>query len=145
MKYEGDGESPAADKWVYRGKVHLLTGPRTYSSGFMMAEAFKCYGFGKLVGESPGSHRNLSGEMRYFTLPRSKWGGFVAVAQFFPPCYLKQKSDLLVPDLHIEQSIEDLIAGKDTVLEFLKSLTSNEPRIGGLSQKSLTHQGSMGR
>jgi C-terminal processing protease CtpA/Prc len=127
IKYQGDGEAAETDKWVYTGKVHLLTGPRTYSSGFMMAEAFKCYGFGQLVGESPGSHRNLSGEMRYFTLPRSRWGGFVAVAQFFPPCYQKQKSDFIVPDVPVEQSIADLAAGKDTVLEYLKTIAAKEP------------------
>ena len=126
IKYQGDGEAVETDKWVYQGKVHLLTGPRTYSSGFMMAEAFKCYGFGQLLGESPGSHRNLSGELRAFTLPRSKWVGFVAVAQFFPPCYQKQKSDLLLPDVHIEQTLADLTAGKDTVLEYLRSVAANE-------------------
>lgn len=126
IKYEGDGEAAESDKWVYPGKVHLLTGPRTYSSGFMMAETFKCYGFGQLVGESPGSHRNLSGELRAFTLPRSKWVGYVAVAQFFPPCYQKQQSDFLVPDVPVEQSLADLTAGKDTVLEYLKSLAVDE-------------------
>ena len=126
IKFDGDGEAVETDKWVYTGKVHLLTGPRTYSSGFMMAETFKCYGFGKLVGESPGSHRNLSGELRAFTLPRSKWVGYVAVAQFFPPCYQKQQSDFLAPDVPVEQSLADLTAGKDTVLEYLRSVAANE-------------------
>ncbi len=136
IKYEGDGEAADTDKWVYTGKVYLLTGPRTYSSGFMMAEAFKCYGFGQLVGESPGSHRNLSGEMRYFSLPRSKWGGFVAVAQFFPPCYQKQRSDFLAPDVPLKQSLADLTAGKDTVLEYLKSIAANESVAGQGSGQS---------
>lgn len=113
------------EKWIYEGKVYLLTAPQTYSSAFMMAETFKCYGFGTMVGLAPGSHRNLTGELWQFKLPKSKIAGYVATSQFFPPCYEKEKTDFLAPDVKIEQTPEDLIAGKDTVLEFIKKQNAN--------------------
>lgn len=120
MKFEGDRNTVVREKWVFPGKVVMLTSPRTYSSGFMMAEAFKCYRMGQLIGESPGSFRNLSGEMMQFKLPKSGLIGYVAAAQFKPPCYQKEPSDFLQTDLVIQQSLEDLAVGRDTALEFVK-------------------------
>ncbi|HEX2639221.1 MAG TPA: S41 family peptidase, partial [Pyrinomonadaceae bacterium] len=80
MKYEGDSDQLDTDKWVYAGKTIMLTSPRTYSSGFMMAEAFSCYKVGRIVGEAPGSYRNLTGELMQFSLPNSKLIGYVAAA-----------------------------------------------------------------
>jgi C-terminal processing protease CtpA/Prc len=108
------------EKWVYGGKVYLLTAPQTYSSAFMMAETFKCYEFGMMIGEAPGSHRNLTGELWQFKLPKSKIVGYVATSQFFPPCYEKEKTAFLEPDVKIQQTYEDLTASKDTVLEYIK-------------------------
>jgi hypothetical protein len=116
-----DAGAPDTAKWIYEGKVYLLTAPRTYSSGFMMAETFKCYGFGKIIGEAPGSHRNLTGELMQFKLPKSKLVGYVATSHFYPPCYQKAKTDFLAPDAELKQTLDDLIAGKDTVLEYVKT------------------------
>lgn len=116
-----DEAAPDNARWVYEGKVYLLTAPRTYSSGFMMAETFKCYGFGEIVGEAPGSYRNLTGELMRFTLPKSKLVGYVASSHFYPPCYQKAKTDFLAPDREIKQTWEDLVAGKDTILEYIKT------------------------
>lgn len=121
---EEDEIAPDSEKWIYPGKVYLLTAPRTYSSGFMLAETFKCYKFGTMLGESPGSHRNLTGELMRFTLPNSKLVGYVASSHFYPPCYRKSKTDFLEPDVKIEQTLEDLIAGKDTVLEYVKKMNA---------------------
>jgi C-terminal processing protease CtpA/Prc len=115
-----DEAAPDTSKWIYPGKVYLLTTPRTYSSGFMLAETFKCYKFGTMLGESLGSHRNLTGELMRFTLPNSKIVGYVASSHFYPPCYQKAQTDFLEPDVKIEQTLEDLTAGKDTVLEYIK-------------------------
>jgi hypothetical protein len=118
---EADEAGPVdREKWVYEGKVYLLTAPRTYTSGFMMAETFKCYAFGTMVGSAPGSHRNLTGELMRFTLPRSGLQGYVATSHFYPPCYQKTKTDFLAPDANVEQTPEDLAAGRDTVLEYVK-------------------------
>jgi C-terminal processing protease CtpA/Prc len=119
-----DEPAPETEKWIYPGKVYLLTAPRTYSSGFMLAETFKCYKLGTMLGESPGSHRNLTGELMRFTLPNSKLVGYVASSHFYPPCYQKAKTDFLEPDVKIEQTLEDLTAGKDTVLEYVKKLNA---------------------
>lgn len=119
---ESQNDKAAARRdWLYDGRVYLLTSPRTYSSGFMMAETFKCYGFGTLIGESPGSYRNLTGELMNFRLPNSKLIGYVSTSQYFPPCYQKAKTDFLAPDIKIEQAYKDLVKGKDTVLEYIKS------------------------
>lgn len=121
-----DEAAPDNTKWVYNGKVYLLTAPRTYSSGFMMAETFKCYNFGTMLGEAPGSHRNLTGELMQFKLPKSNLNGYVATSHYYPPCYQKAKTDFLAPDLKIEQTLDDLIAGKDTVLEYIKTQTAKK-------------------
>lgn len=122
---DGDVASDPA-RWIYPGQVYLLTSPRTYSAGFMMAETFKCLRVGTLAGEVPGSHRNLTGELMQFTLPRSGIVGYVATAQFFPPCYRRAPTDVLAPDLPLAQTVEDLVAGRDTVLEAIRARPRGE-------------------
>ncbi|MDM7921165.1 MAG: S41 family peptidase [Pyrinomonadaceae bacterium] len=131
MKYTGDDGPTDENKWVFPGNVIMLTSPRTYSSGFMMAEAFKCYQMGKIIGESPGSFRKLSGEMTQFTLPKSGLAGYVATAQFKPPCFQKSPTDFLEPDVTLGQTAEDLAAGRDTHLEYIKELAEKGRAAAG--------------
>lgn len=125
-----DDTAPDPERWIYGGQVYLLTSPRTYSSAFMMAEAFKCQRLGTLAGEPPGSHRNLTGELMQFKLPHSGIVGYVATAQYFPPCFRRAPTDFLAPDLPLAQTIDDLVAGRDTALEAIRARVGREASAG---------------
>ncbi len=112
----GGNESPA-DDWTYHGKVYLLTSPRTYSSGFMVAQAFQCFGMGTVVGEAPGSHRRLTGEPARVPLPNSGIDAYVATAQYAPPC---GTGDFMAPDVAVHATAADLAAGRDAALEYVR-------------------------
>jgi hypothetical protein len=107
-----------ADDWVYDGKVYLLTSARTYSSGFMVAQAFQCFGMGTVVGEAPGSHRRLTGEPMGVELPNSGIYAYVATAQYVPPC---GSGDFMAPDVAIAATAADLAAGRDAALDYVRT------------------------
>lgn len=110
-------EQPAED-WRYDGKVYLLTSARTYSSGFMVAQAFQCFGMGTVVGEPPGSHRRLTGEPMGVHLPNSGMDAYVATAQYAPPC---GSDDFMAPDVAIAATAVDLAAGRDAALDYVRT------------------------
>lgn len=114
----GEGEQPATD-WTYDGEVFLLTSPRTYSSGFMVAQAFQCSGMGTVVGESPGSHRRLTGEPMPVRLPNAGIDAYVATAQYEPPC---PGAGFMEPDVEVAPTPADLVAGRDAAMEYVKSV-----------------------
>lgn len=62
----------------------------------------------------------------HFKLPKSGLVGYVATSDYQPPCYQKAKTDFLAPDVRIEQTREDLVAGKDTVLEYIEKIKRGE-------------------
>lgn len=114
---ESGSERPA--DWTYDGKVVLLTSPRTYSSGFMVAQAFQCFGMGTVVGEAPGSHRRLTGEPMPVALPNSRIDAYVATARYEPPC---GSGDFMAPDVAVRPTAADLAAGRDAALEYVRAL-----------------------
>lgn len=98
---------------LFTGKVAVLTGPRTFSAGEDFVVAFNALKRGITVGEATGGS---TGQPLMLQLPG---GGSARV------CI---KRDLnadgrdfigtgLLPDVEVRQSAQDLLAGRDTVLE----------------------------
>ena len=97
-----------------KGRLYVLTGPSTFSSGLMAAIDLKAIN-GILVGEAPGQKLNSYGEVRTFTLPNSKL--LVQYSTKFFRIKVDGHTDFLQPDLKVTRSIADFLAGKDPVLE----------------------------
>lgn len=69
------GEELITPQWKkdkYDGEVYLLIGPGTYSSANMLADAFKTYNIGTLVGQPTGERVNDFGEQKIYILPNSQ-------------------------------------------------------------------------
>jgi len=97
-----------------RSNVHVLIGPRTFSSAQMAAVAFRHDLHAKLVGEATGEKLNGYGEVRVLTLPNSGLKMQYSTKFFHLG---KDDASVLEPDVRASSSLEDALAGRDPVLE----------------------------
>lgn len=98
-----------------RGRLYVLTGSGTYSSGMMAAVEFRDSLHALLVGEPSGSPPNEYGEIKDFILPNSK------IDVQYTTRYFRLLADsnpqTLEPDLTVHRSLADFLSGRDPVLE----------------------------
>jgi len=104
LKARGYGRRP--------GSLLVLTNRCTFSAAMWGANDLKELG-GLLIGEAPSQLVQFYGERRSFTLPHS---GLVVsyAARFFA---LQGRQGLLVPDVPVTRSFQDLVTGGDSVLQ----------------------------
>ncbi len=105
----------------YNGRIYVLTGPSTYSSAAMFAVVVKDYQLGILVGEETGGLANFYASTYRFDLPRTHLPINVSCQYNYRPSGEDDGKGAL-PDNEIKPTLEDKIAGRDTVLEFTKEL-----------------------
>jgi hypothetical protein len=92
----------------------------TFSSGMLNAVNFQTQTQATFIGEPTGGKPNSYGEVRSFNLPNSNLPVFY-VTRFFqtvpgdPPSFF--------PNLTVEMSIDDLLAGRDPVLQAILALS----------------------
>ena len=97
--------------------IDVLIGENTFSSALMNAKQCKERLECRLVGTPSGGSVNHYGEVKHFVLPNSKLPVFYSTKYFVMDKHHKGTS--LEPDLYVEASVEDLLAGRDTVVETL--------------------------
>lgn len=105
---------------LYNGKIYVLTGKQTFSSGNWFGVIMKDNGIGTVVGEPTGNAPSSYGEILYFTLPNSKIKFQVSIAQWGRPNPNNDPSTTLQPDILIPCTRKDIILGRDPVLAWLK-------------------------
>lgn len=93
----------------FRGRAYLITDGGSYSSAVSVADAFRHYGMGTVVGQPTGSAPNEHGENMSFRLPNS---GLVVT---IPSVYYVRASgdeadvDVVRPDVEVEtQALEGM-------------------------------------
>jgi hypothetical protein len=98
-----------------KGRLYVLIGRGTFSSGMMAAVRFRQDLAAILVGEGSGSPPNEYGEVESFILPNSNIQ-IEYTTKFFR---LIEDSDpqMLEPDISVQLSIADLLSGHDPVFE----------------------------
>ena len=98
-----------------KGRLYVLIGRGTFSSGMMAAVRFRQDLDAILIGEGSGSPPNEYGEVKSFTLPNSRIQ-IEYTTKFFR---LVKDSDpqTLEPDLSVQLSMADLLSGRDQVFE----------------------------
>lgn len=102
------------EKLNQKGKLFVVIGRRTFSSGFGNARSLKTNTQAILVGEPTGQKPNAFGEVGYFQLPHSK-----LAVNFSTKFWIRMEGDppTMAPDILIEPAFEEFAAGRDPVLE----------------------------
>jgi hypothetical protein len=98
-----------------KGRLYVLIGRGTFSSGMMAAVNFREDLHAILFGEASGSRPNEYGEVKTLTLPNSK----IEIRYTTKYFRLLEDSDPLTlePDVPIQRSIADFLSGQDQVLD----------------------------
>ncbi len=96
------------------GKLFVLIGRGTFSSAYLNALWLKNMTRAILVGEPAGQKPNHYGEVRTMNLPHSK-----LLVQYSTEYFKTMNDDppSLAPDVPVERSSGDFVAGRDPVLE----------------------------
>ena len=105
----------------FNGNCFLLISGRTYSAGSGFASAFQCANIGKVIGSETGGLTVTYGDVYRFKLPKTKCPIDVSWKKFYYPCGEENRRGVM-PDIDIENSIEDEIKSRDRVLEYVIKL-----------------------
>ena len=115
-----DPHTPEDRGLKFAGKLHVLIGPRTFSSACMFTAIVKDYGLGTLIGEETGCARQSFGETLNFKLPESELRFRVSCKLWFAP--IPQPDDEYrgtVPDIPVNRRVlRAYPEAEDPVLEF---------------------------
>ena len=103
----------------YKGKVFLLTNASNSSTTFTMADIFKNYSFGKIVGEpTGGTKQGLNGGQFFFLrLPFSKFEIDLPIIYAAPT--KSRPDEAITPDFLITTKQSDIYFNRDTQIEFI--------------------------
>jgi len=114
-------QTPKNEKLKFIGSAYLLTSHYTFSSANMLANAFKCYGMGTIVGEETGGVLTAFGDIIPIELPNTKLTAWCSYKKFVHPCADDQVRGVK-PDVEIIPTAEDIISGRDAVMEYVKNI-----------------------
>jgi C-terminal processing protease CtpA/Prc len=110
------GDPPPFD-----GKLLVLTGPHTFSSGMWFAAVVQDNKLGQVVGEPTGNAPSSFGDVLTFTLPSSGLSFTLSYKSWIRPDPKRDPADTVTPDMVIERTRADVREGRDPVLERLRS------------------------
>jgi hypothetical protein len=115
----GPKERKVTKDTVYKGQVYFLTGPFTFSSASMLADAVRQYNLATLVGEPTGESTNDFGEVYTFTLPQSRLRINVTTSFDVGADCNEKHNRPVVPHVFIKRSVQQILAGHDPVLDYV--------------------------
>ncbi len=111
---------PVASPPPFAGEMFVLTGKRTFSSGNWFAVILSDNGLATVVGEPTGNAPSSYGDILGFSLPESAFAYNVSFKKWLRPDPTKTDNTLL-PDQLVPMTQFDVMAGRDPVLEWLKT------------------------
>lgn len=114
--------TPKSIKHKFTGHVYLLTSHYTYSSANMLANAFKCYKMGTVIGEETGGVLTAFGDIIPVELPHTKLVAWCSYKKFVHPC-ADDRVHGVKPDVEIIHTPDDLASGRDAALEYIKKIS----------------------
>lgn len=109
----------------FRGNVYILINGASFSATGEFTSVVHHHGRATFVGEECGAgyYGNTSGMMVLVTLPNSGIGVRVPLVRYMMAVSGYEPIDRgLIPEHVVEPTIEDLLAGRDTVLEYALAL-----------------------
>jgi C-terminal processing protease CtpA/Prc len=101
----------------YNGKVCFLTGPNTFSSANMLANAIKDFQLATIIGEATGEPCNDFGELYWNKLPNTGLVFYTCSKQFIRANGDAKDPNPVLPDIEVKQGSNSL---KDDVMEVAK-------------------------
>lgn len=104
---------------LFTGKIFFITGPFTYSSANMLADAVKQYKLGTIVGETTGENVNDFGEVYPFTLPKSGIRMNMSTSYDIGTACNEKTNAPVLPDIPIYPSVNDKVTGRDPALDYI--------------------------
>ncbi len=119
---------PGDNPLRFAGPLIVLSGASTLSSGMNFVNAVKDYELGTIIGAETGNPATAFGDIEAFRLSHTGLELYVSTKYFIRPSGSKERRGVL-PDYEIEQSSQDTLAGRDTVLQFAKQLAIEENAI----------------
>lgn len=114
--------NPVIADSIFNGKVYLLTGAFTFSSANMLADAFKTFHIGMIIGESTGEYTNDFGEVMSIILLNSKIKMQVTTSFEYGADCNKQDFHTISPDIKVVPSLESQLNENDEVLQYIMNL-----------------------
>ncbi len=119
--YELKPFKPRNNSLLFKGNVYLLTSEYTFSAAVDFASAFKCYRMGTIIGEETGGLTSCFIDLFHFKLPNTNMSAGVSVKKNTNACG-KDDGHGVLPDHHVEPSMNDLEKGVDTAMEYTKDI-----------------------
>lgn len=105
------------------GKLFVLIGQHTFSSGMMNAGELRAATNAKLVGTPTGGKPNSYGEVKTFTLPHSRLTVQYST-KFWRRAANGEDPPSLMPDITADTSSEVFFSGRDAAMEAVKAATT---------------------
>jgi C-terminal processing protease CtpA/Prc len=128
LRYNTGGNSTLMDEFAAKlydvkklrgeGKVFVLSGRQTFSSGVFACRTLKSSSRAILFGEPTGGNVNGYGDIKMLTLPNSKLQASYSTKYFELDSKYKEG---FIPDVTVEQSFENYLKGIDDVYEAVKN------------------------
>lgn len=115
--YENKVENPL----LFKGKILLLTGIETFSSGTELAMLIKDYNLGKIIGQETGGIPTCYGDRFDFELPNTKIEVGVSYKWSLRPSGVDDNRGV-IPDIILNPSLLDILSGKDIEMDYTLSL-----------------------
>jgi hypothetical protein len=106
------GENPLR----FKGKVYVLSGRNTFSSGQMFLALVKDNKLATIIGEETNEPACYAGELYPFNLPNSRLRVTLSVRYWMSPGGCRGGRGI-VPEVPVKQRAEDYLAGRDAILK----------------------------
>jgi len=103
---------------AFQGQLFVLINGGSFSNSAIVSSALKFYGRGIFIGEESGGNKNvIDGYEKNMVLPHTKIRIALPTRQFDLRERDKNTGQGILPDVAIQPTIDDLIAGKDRAME----------------------------
>jgi C-terminal processing protease CtpA/Prc len=109
--------TPRRAEPFFPGPVCVLTGPRTFSAGVLLADAIKTFRLATIVGEETGGRANMTMQPVLYTLPRSKLVVSIAAGRIVRANGDADDHSGVIPDILVETTSADIRDRRDPVLD----------------------------
>jgi C-terminal processing protease CtpA/Prc len=113
---ESELVQPSANPLRFGGRVYVLSGAKTFSSGVMFLGVIKDNKLAKIIGEETNEPACMFGEMSLFWLPNTRLRVSLSVRSWIPPAGCKGMRGV-VPDVVVNRGAADYLTGRDGILE----------------------------
>ena len=120
-------ETPRKTDHPFEGQCYLLIGPKTYSSGHMLAGLIKCHDAGIVIGQETGQATKTPGDALSFTLPKSQIGVSVSYKLFEGPCEPSTTRGF-TPHHYVTYSTADHSKQVDKEMNLVRTLAGQQTR-----------------